>query len=334
MNASGGKGPRRSGDAYAALRHGAAIVERADSGRLLITGADRRSYLQGLLTNDIAALGPNTGCYAVMLTAQGRMLTDMRVFELRDSMLVELPAAVASSIRDHLDRFVFSEDVQVADVSATRAQVGVYGPDAARVVSAVTSHDAGALAPFASLATPVDGAAVLVARSDAIGIDGYELFVDGAAADALHRALAGAGAVPADAAAVEAVRIESGRPLFGVDMDADTIPLEANLQDRAISRTKGCYVGQEVIIRVIDRGHGRVARRLVGLTLDAASTSPSRGTTILSGNREVGLVTSAVLSPSLNRPIALGYVHRDFTAAGTSVAVGGSPAVVTDLPFV
>ena len=309
-------------------------MARTDAGRLLLTGADRRSYLQGLLTNDIAALAPNTGCYAAMLTAQGRMLTDMRLFELRDAMLVELPAAVAASIRDHLDRFVFSEDVQVADVSAARAQLGVYGPDAAHLVSAVTSHAVGALGLFASVETSIDGSAVLVARSDAAGIDGYELFADAADADRVRRALVDAGAVPADAAAVEAVRIESGRPLFGVDMDADTIPLEANLEDRAISRTKGCYVGQEVIVRVIDRGHGRVARRLVGLTLDAGGPVPGRGTAIQSAGREIGRVTSAVLSPSLHRPIALGYVHRDFTAGGMSVTVAGSTAVITDLPFV
>ena len=300
----------------------------------MLTGADRRAYLQGLLTNDIAALAPNTGCYAAMLNAQGRMLTDMRVFELGDAILLELPAALASSIRDHLDRFVFSEDVQVADVTAARSQVGVYGPSAGRVVSAVTARDVGSLPLFASAGASIEGAPVLVARSDAIGVDGFELFADAAAASAVSRALTAAGAQPAAPADVEAVRVESGRPLFGVDMDADTIPLEANLEDRAISRTKGCYVGQEVIVRVIDRGHGRVARRLVGLTLDPAAPVPEHGAAILSGDREIGRVTSAVRSPALRRPIALGYVHRDFTASGTALTAGGSAAIVTDLPFV
>jgi folate-binding protein YgfZ len=140
--------------------------------------------------------------------------------------------------------------------------------------------------------------------------------------------------VPVPDAEAEAVRIESGRPRFGLDMDTDTIPLEAGLEDRAISRSKGCYVGQEVIVRVQDRGHGRVAKRLVGFTFDAAAAVPSAGARIASGDREIGRVTSAVRSPALARPIALGYVHRDFVEPGTGVAVDGVPAVVAALPFV
>jgi folate-binding protein YgfZ len=129
------------------------------------------------------------------------------------------------------------------------------------------------------------------------------------------------------------VRIENGRPRFGRDMDADTIPLEAGLEDRAISRSKGCYVGQEVIVRVQDRGHGRVAKRLVGLTLDAGASVPPSGARIVSGEREIGRVTSAVLSPAPGRPIALGYVHRDFVAEGTALSIDGAPAHVAPLPF-
>ena len=117
-------------------------------------------------------------------------------------------------------------------------------------------------------------------------------------------------------------------------MDAETIPLEAGLDDRAISRSKGCYVGQEVIVRVLDRGHGRVARRLVGLTLDPSAAVSAPGAAIRSAGKEIGRVTSAVWSPSLTRPIALGYVDRDFVEAGTPVAAGGADAVVAALPFV
>ena len=109
---------------YAALRGGAGWSIGPDAGRILLTGADRRPYLQGLLTNDIAALTPGTGCYATMLTAQGRMMTDMRVLELGDAVLLDVPLQVATAIRDHLDRFVFSEDVQVEDVTASRAEIG------------------------------------------------------------------------------------------------------------------------------------------------------------------------------------------------------------------
>jgi folate-binding protein YgfZ len=140
-------------------------------------------------------------------------------------------------------------------------------------------------------------------------------------------------AVALDAEAAEALRIEAGVPVFGRDMDEDTIPLEAGIESRAISFSKGCYVGQEVIIRVMHRGHGRVARKLVGLALDG-EVVPARGASIRAGDRDVGLVTSSTFSPALNRPIALGYAHRDFVAAGTVLAIDGATATVTQLPFV
>jgi folate-binding protein YgfZ len=122
-------------------------------------------------------------------------------------------------------------------------------------------------------------------------------------------------------------------PLFGSDMDEETIPLEAGIESRAISFTKGCYVGQEVIIRVLHRGHGRVARKLVGLTLDGEAV-PEPGAAIRGGDRQIGAVTSSAFSPALQRPIALGYVHRDFLEPGTTVAIGDRTATVSTLPFV
>ena len=308
-------------------------MDRAEVGRLRLTGSDRRAYLQGLLTNDIAALAPGTGCYAAMLTAQGRMITDMRVLELGDEMIVEAPSALAEPVRAHLERFVFSEDVQVADVTSTRAEIGVYGPDAARLVETGTGARDLARLPLHGSVRAASGAVVV--RGDAFGIDGFDLIAAASELSALGDALRGAGAVRADAADEEAVRIESGRPLFGIDMDADTIPLEAGLEDRAISRTKGCYVGQEVIVRVIDRGHGRVARHLAGLLFAPDAPLPAAGVRLLSGDREVGRVTSAVFSPSLARPVALGYVHRDFAEPGTALTTSDGVAVtVHALPFV
>jgi folate-binding protein YgfZ len=323
-----------SSSGYAAVRHGAGLVDRSGAGRILLTGADRRSYLQGLLTNDIDALTPGAGCYAAMLNAQGRMLSDMRVLELGDGVLLDVPASVASAVRDHLDRFVFSEDVQVQDVTALRAEIGLYGPRASEVLVAagVDGEMPGAL--YASTRVRIAGAAALLVRADEAGVPGFDVIVEREAADAVRSALERAGAVPVAEADAEAVRVESGRPRFGVDLDTDTIPLEAGLEDRAISRTKGCYVGQEVIVRVVDRGHGRVARRLVGVTFDATAPIPASGTRIASGDREIGRITSAVWSPALARPIALGYVRRDFIAPGTPVSVGSAGGVVVELPFI
>ncbi len=324
-----------SSSGYTGLRNGAALVERADVARLLLTGADRRSYLQGLLTNDIEALLPGTGCYATMLTAQGRMMTDMRVLELGDAVLLDVPAQVAGAIRDHLDRFVFSEDVQVEDVSGTRVELGLYGPRALDVLRGAAVEGIAPSTLFASTRIQIAGADALLVRSDEIGLPGYDIITAPAGIQTIRAALLDAGAVEASPLDVETVRIESGRPRFGADTDADTIPLEAGLEERAISRSKGCYVGQEVIVRVQDRGHGRVARRLVGLTLPADAPLPIRGASIVVGLKDLGRVTSSTFSPALARPVALGYVHRDYVAPGTAVTIAGAgEANVAALPLV
>jgi folate-binding protein YgfZ len=333
---------------YRALREGAGLVDRSNRGRLRLTGRDRREYLQGLLTNDIARLSAGSGCYACLLTAQGRMIADMYIVETDEAMLMDLEAEVTARVGAQLERFVFSEDVEVADVSASLAELGIFGPLAADVLGRVFgAPDAVPPIGVAELETlgVLDSrtiawrkATVTVVGRDDLGERGFDLLVAAEHADSLARAVRDAGAVAVDSPVAEVRRIEHGRPRFGTDMTEETIPLEAGIEDRAISLTKGCYVGQEIIIRVLHRGHGRVARRLVGLTLDPGAALPVHGAAIRSGDREIGTVTSAALSPALARPIALGYVHRDFVEAGTAVGVVVAeeswPAVVAHLPFV
>ncbi|MDQ3347219.1 MAG: hypothetical protein M3545_04555 [Acidobacteriota bacterium] len=335
-----------SADQYRVLREGAGIFDAsAARGRLLLTGRDRRAYLQGLLTNDIAALTPGTGCYSAYLTAQGRMIADMRVFELGDALLVDLDASVTASVREKWTMFVFSEDVQIQDRSAATAEVGIYGPQAARVLAETLvkdqpaqrpmSHDVLDAMPVHACATvPFQGTPAIVLRTDAAGVPGFDVVIPVEGRDAFIAGLLTNGGAVVGADVVDVCRVEAGRPRFGVDMTAETIPLEAGIEDRAISLTKGCYVGQEIIIRVLHRGQGRVARRLVGLSLEAAADVPPPGAVISSGERGVGAVTSAVRSPALGRAIALGYVHRDFIAPGTTLGIGGTAATVTAVPFV
>src|SRR5205814_4649590 len=166
-----------------------------------------------------------------------------------------------------------------------------------------------------------------------VGPPAFDVLVEAVAFEPLRAALRRGGAVEIDAATADTLRVENGVPKFHQDMDEETIPLEAGIESRAISLTKGCYVGQEVIIRVLHRGHGRVARRLVGLSIDGPS-APTRGAAVESNGRGIGQVTSSAWSPSLNRPIALAYVHRDFVEPGTAVNVDGREAHVTPLPFV
>jgi folate-binding protein YgfZ len=306
-------------DQYRALQESAVLGAVAPRLAVGVAGKDRASYLQGLLTNDIQALTPGSGCYAAWLTPQGRMITDLHVFESGDMILLDVPAALLPATVERLDQFLFSEDVQLADLSSSLAGVWIHGPAAARIVES-------ALAGAESLASwenyrnaraAFEGAPVVVARVDQLGAPGFVIYVEPARKPDLERALQAQGAASADRDTLEIARIESGYPAFGVDMTEDTIPLEAGIEGRAISLTKGCYVGQEVIIRVLHRGQGRVAKKLVGIRADAEIRA---GAKIYSDAREIGLVTSAAQSPRLGA-IGLGYVHRDFVEPGTSVAV-------------
>ena len=329
-------------DQYRALHDGAGLVDRSSRGRLALTGADRRAYLQGLLTNDIAALAPGTGCYAAYLTAQGRMIADMRLFETGQALLVDLDGGLADAVRARWSQFIFSEDVEVKDVSATTAQLGVYGPRAAAVLASALSADEPTSFAASLEGMPLHGnvslmfrgAAIIVLRSDDVGVMGFDVVVPSNLKEDVTALLRQAGSTGVDPETAEVARVEAGRPLFLADMDTDTIPLEAGIEDRAISLSKGCYVGQEIIIRVLHRGHGRVARRLVGVTFDPSAAVPAKGARLRAGDREVGTITSAVWSPALGRPIAIASVHRDFVEPGTVLSTADAAATVTALPFV
>jgi folate-binding protein YgfZ len=288
------------------------------------------------LTNDVAALNAGDGCYAAYLTPQGRMMTDLWVYELGDVILLELPRDTKDLVLTKLDQFIFTEDVQLGDVTETFAGVAVIGPAAAAFVAETigTTLDVveGLKDPGAGRVSFRDQPAIIVRVSDT-GVGGFEVLVAARDIDALTSALRARGAVDADAEAAEALRIEAGVPRFHRDMDEETIPLEAGIESRAISLTKGCYVGQEVIIRVLHRGHGRVARKLVGLSIEG-ETVPPPAAPVQAEGRDVGRVTSSTWSPVLGRPIALAYVQRDFVEPGTSVSVAGQDAHVAKLPFV
>ena len=250
------------------------VVRRTDRGVLAVSGADRASWLQGLLTNDVATLKDGDSRYAAYLTPQGRMISDMNVLARGDRLLLDVPAPLAASLRDRLDGLIFSEDVQVADESAQLWVWTVISPEALiDVIGETLPPEYGAL--------------------PAIDIDTFEV-----------------------------IRIERGVPRFLADMNEDTIPLEAGIEDRAISFTKGCYVGQEIIVRVTHRGGGRVAKKLVRWVGDeSADVVPLPESKINSFDREVGRVTSAAFSPGSNRVVGLGYVHRDFADRGTELTI-------------
>ncbi len=320
-------------DQYEAARTASVVVDRASRGKVALTGADRIAFLHALLTNDIAQLTQGTGVYSAYLTPQGRMISDMRVVETGDRLLLDVEGSVAGPLAERFDKLIFSEDVHVQNVTSMLGEIGVHGPAAARVIERATGVQ------VAGLANPHDNTTegeYTIVRDDSLGLAGFDIYVEVGRAEAVRAKLRAAGAVEASEATAEVLRIEAGRPTFGVDMDTETIPLEAGIEDRAISLTKGCYVGQEVIVRVLHRGHGRVARRLVGLLLGDGS-APSTGDGVFSGDKEVGRVTSATPSPLMGAAIALAYVQRDHARVGTELVVrssqGASSAKVEALPF-
>jgi len=327
---------------YQAVRARAGVIDRSGRGRIALRGADRKTFLHALLTNDIVGLLPGSGCYAALLTPQGRMLADMHVFELGDVMLIDCARAVKDTLLQKLDAFIFTEDVQLGDLSDAWGCVGVYGPDAARVASAAIGADAAAggviavIGPYGNIRLDALGDVVVVARVDGFGLPGYLLLAPMGLMPQIGHAALEAGATLIDPETAEILRIEAGEPAFLVDMTTETIPPEAGIEASAISFTKGCYPGQEVIVRIRDRGQGRVAQRLVAMGL-SGTIVPAAGDRVVVDGKDVGHVTSAVLSPSRGGPLALGYVKRDLAENGkvVSIVLAGAPteATVLTLPF-
>jgi folate-binding protein YgfZ len=330
-------------DEYQAVRAGAGMLTRGDRGLLAVIGVDRATYLQGLLTNDVVALESGSGCYAAYLTPQGRMIADLEVMNLGDLLLLDVPGRTRELLRHRLSEFVFTEDVQIADWTDQWIAIGIHGPRAADVVARALAGSGAPGSPAAAdlLSLRANGNRVLgsgddriiLARRDELGLTGFWIGIRREDLDRWHSVLNHAGAIDMSSETAEVFRVEAGRPLYGVDMDEDTIPLEAGIENRAISFTKGCYVGQEVIFRVMSRGHGRVARRLVGLQLEGADDAVThRGATLWHADKEVGRVTSAVWSPARSGVVAMGYVHRDLATEGSMVevdtAAGRRPARV------
>jgi folate-binding protein YgfZ len=310
-------------DEYRIIADRAGWIERRDRGRIRLEGSDAGTFLQALVTNDVAGLSPGDGRHAAYLTPNGRMLADLAVFRRPDHWLLGLAAGQAAAIAARLDQLIFSEDVRVRDETAGTAEVAVIGGDAIAHVSRLLSMPEHALATLGELRqSDWDGG--FVARTADALLPGFLIVVPSQERSRLVddlRRLDHEMSVEL----LEALRIEAGRPRYGVDVTEETIPLEAGLLDRSISTTKGCYVGQEIIIRILHRGGGRVARRLVTLAFDPPTDElPSAGTVLRVGHAITGVLTSVSPSPRLASAIGLGYVHRDHAEIGREVTIGGS----------
>ena len=321
---------------YAALHADAAWVDRSSrDARLEVRGPDASEWLQGLLTQDVKGMQVGQGAHAAYLTPQGRMIADLRVFHRGDSFLIESVASARATLLSRLDQFVIMEDVTITDVTESMGCLTVIGPSAAVAASACTGvspEDLDTLAEHAHLPASLPGG--FVAASREFGLPAFDLFgpLEGLAA---WRTLLQERLPLASDGVLDTARIEAGRPRYGVDMHEDTIPLEAGIEARSISFDKGCYVGQEVVIRILHRGLGRVARRLVWVEhaphdQDAPGWEP--GTSVNLADRTVGRITSACWSPARRGLLGIALLHRDATEPGTVVRVGTQDAIVQKLP--
>lgn len=314
-----------------------AFRRRKERGILRVTGRDRIDWLNGLLTNDLKAREGPRACEALWLTPQGRMITDVIVLELGDQTWLDVPAPLAATLAERLDRMIFAEDARVSDASAELTSTGVFGDDTVdllRDAMAATASGGSVTDPSALGIGPASDAGDIVVYTHAIasGLPGVHVYQRREAARRFEEALS-VGRRALDDREATVLRIERGLPEFLVDTTEETIPLEAGL-DAAISHTKGCYVGQEIIVRIRDRAHGRVARRLVGLRF-SGSAVPAVPQGVTHDGRHAGRVTSAAMSAAVGHPIALATLLREFAQPGTAVVLDdGSPASVVALPFV
>ncbi len=327
---------------YRALRSGVGIVDCSRRTRLRITGTARAKFLQGILTNDTDLLKPGRGLYAAILTAKGKMQADLTAYALAEWFWVDAEPEVAAKLPALLSRYTIGTDAEVADLSASHTVLGLYGPAAPHALASTLQGLPQLTVDLAVSEVRWNSHPLVTAEAGYPGTSGLKILLPPQAVDAARQALMAEGAVPVEGDALEAVRVESGVPRFGVDMSEDTFPPEARIEARAVSYTKGCYLGQETIARIKTYGH--VNRLLVGLLPESDQPIP-RGaklyhpgvTSVLREHKEAGYVTSSVYSPGLKRIIALGYVHRTIEAPGTIVTIGHDApvqATIAALPFV
>jgi glycine cleavage system T protein len=322
---------------YHAVRHGVALCDLSHRGLIRVTGKDRQRFLHAMLSNDTQSLQPGQGCYATLLSVKGHMIADLVVYAEEQAYVLELEPQVVRPFIEAIEWYVISEDVTFHNDSGQWGLLAVQGPLSADLLALVLGQEVPDLAMYASTACQIAGHAVRLVRRSYTGEPGYLVMAPPAALPDLwhalweHREACSVAAVGLEV--LETARIEAGLPVYGQDMSDATIPVEANLQE-ALSYTKGCYVGQEVIARIDARGH--VNRKLVGLLLDGA-TLPESGAKIVAPQREVGWITSTTHSPALQQNIALGYVRREVWEPGTRLEVhtNGTTmgATVTALPF-
>jgi tRNA-modifying protein YgfZ len=305
---------------YRVVTEACGLVDRSERGKLALTGSESKSFLQGQVTNDVERLAPEEGCYAAFLTPKGKMLGDLRILDTGEELLLDTERLSLQALFNMIRRFSIGYDAQLHKRTLECGLLSLLGPEADRValVQGVPSTE------HAHAARVVAGLPVRVVRTH-VGVD---LLCEAGDTEALRLALQEHGAVAVSEEVAECLRVEQGRPRYGIDLDDSVIPQEAGLNERAVSFTKGCYVGQETVARLHYRG--KPNRHLRGLLLSGPASQDDE---LALGDRVVGRLSSVVESPRFGS-IALALVRREAEPGATlAVGVHGTTAQVVALPF-
>ncbi len=335
--------PQHYGDPaaeYQAAREAAALADLSHRGTLRVTGEDRVTWLQSIISNDIRPLQPGSGIYSSFLSHKGKMLTYFRVYLLPDAVMLEDVGEIGEATYQALRKFLlYGTKAKLEPCTETWGLLLVTGPQTPGLIREAFGVDVAGLRPLSFLTSDVGGQQALFIRTEETGGFDLEILIPTAGLETawstLWKAGAPLGLKPFGTRTREVLRIEAGLPVTGRDITEDIVPPEANLEGKAFSLSKGCYPGQEVVARMDT--YGNVRRRLVGLVLEGQAI-PERGAKIYSGEREVGWVSSATQSGALGKSIALGFPLRDFTKPNTelTIDIAGQKhkATVCALPFV
>lgn len=320
-----------------AVRGGVGVVDLSHRGRLRLTGNDRVAYLHRIISNDVEGLSVGEGNYATILTNRGKIIADMKVHVFQDSIGLETNAETTSALYQELDKYLIADDVTIEDFTERTGAIGVHGPKSAELIQEVCGLAVEDLPEYHSVVHEIDARRIICVRANETGEVGYNLCTESESMEWLWDTILTKGrefdAQPVGLTALNSLRIEAGIPRFGVELDDSIFPGEAELE-HAVSFEKGCYIGQEIVARMKYRGHPN--RLLRGFEI-ASDTAPQRGDRIFDGDKEIGWITSAVVSPTLQKTIGMGYIRVAFTDEGSQIEIetAGSRmgATVQLLPF-
>jgi len=322
-----------------AVASGVGLIDRYYRTKLKVAGSEAISFLNGQVTNDLARLEVGHGIYTAAVDRKGKMLGDPFVYRFPDSLLVDVEPMATEAMVASWNHHIIADDVRIDELTGDMNTVSLVGPRSRDALAAACDAELPEITPLQFVAVQIAGQQGVCARSDFAGVESYDLFLWTQALipawTKLMKLPKKVRPTPFGDAALTTLMVEGGQPRFGRDLTDRNLPQEAGIEERAISYAKGCYIGQEVICRVHNFGH--VTRSLTGLLVGGEGL-PAANEKILADGAEVGWITQAVDSPTLGRPIALGYVKRDWLAPGTQLQARSRkgrewPLEVTVLPF-